>query len=259
MATYVDSHKAPGKGAFYDEYYATEPVLQYLWEKEQEVLVGILAEFYAGTPIDLLDFACGTGRIAGALEDKVRSATGVDVSESMLEVARRKLRRTSLLNANVLEQPMFPGRTFNLITAFRFFANAEPELRCGALRALEPLLADDGYLVFNTHQNEGAMFTRLARAYRRLRRRPTDATLSLDECRNLLAEIGLEIERVYPVGLVHLPYVNLPHAIYRAADRLASTSAMLTAMSESPIIVARRHREARTGTDGISPVAPVGR
>ena len=77
MATYVDSHKAPGKGAFYDEYYATEPVLQYLWEKEQEVLVGILAEFYAGTPIDLLDFACGTGRIVTAM------------SESPIIVARR--------------------------------------------------------------------------------------------------------------------------------------------------------------------------
>lgn len=70
--TYVDSHKAPGKGRLYERVYATDPVLAYLWAREQVVLDSILAEFYGGTPVDLLDFACGTGRVAGALENRVR-------------------------------------------------------------------------------------------------------------------------------------------------------------------------------------------
>ena len=238
--TYVDSHKAPGKGRLYERVYATDPVLGYLWAREQVVLDSILAEFYGGTPVDLLDFACGTGRVAEALENRVRSATGVDVSESMLTVAQAKPRRTELINVNLLEQPVLEGRRFNLITAFRFFVNAEPELRRGALRALDPLLTEDGYLVFNNHQNGGAIYNHLARAYNRVRRRPLHVLLSLDECRKLLAEFGLEVQRIYPVGLLHIPYFNLPHALYRTADSVASTSDVLTSLSESPIIVARR-------------------
>jgi predicted TPR repeat methyltransferase len=79
--TYLDSHKAPGKGRPYDSDYATDPLLRYLWQEEQAVLDRILADYYASTPVDLLDFACGTGRVAGALEDRVRSVTGIDVSE----------------------------------------------------------------------------------------------------------------------------------------------------------------------------------
>jgi SAM-dependent methyltransferase len=239
--TYLDSHKAPGKGRSYDRDYSTDPLLRYLWQEEQAVLDRILADYYASTPVDLLDFACGTGRVAGALEDRVRSATGIDVSESMLEVARAKLHRTELINANLLDECVLEGREFNLITAFRFFANAERELRRGALRALEPLLTEDGYFVFNNHQNLGAMYSRLAQAHHRLRHRRPYVTLSLGECEKLLAEVGLEIERIYPLGLLHLPRVRLPHALYRRADRLASTSDLLAARTESPIIVAQRH------------------
>jgi len=259
--TYLDSHKAPEKGLSYDSAYATDPFLRYLWAREQAVLDSILADLYAEAPIDLLDFACGTGRVAAALEERVRSATGVDVSESMLNVARTKLRRTELINANLLDEPVLEGRTFNLITAFRFFLNAEPDLRRGALRVLERLLAHDGHLVFNNHHSAGAIYSRLARAHHRLRHRRPHAILTLDECRELLAEVGLEIGRVYPVGLLHVPRLNLSQALYRTADRLASSSALLTAQSESPIIVARRRPSNEASAQSrqilrLDPIAP---
>lgn len=84
------------------------------------------------------------------------------------------------------------------------------------------------------------VYSHLARAYCKLRPGHPHNLLSLRECRKLLAEVGFVIERVYPLGLLHIPYINLPHAIYRTADRLASTSERITACSESPIIVARR-------------------
>jgi predicted TPR repeat methyltransferase len=170
----------------------------------------------------------------------VRSATGVDVSEAMLEVARQKLQRTQLYKVNVVQESIFPEHKFNLITAFRFFVNAEPELRVAALRALKPLLAQDGFLVFNNHQNFDSPYMRLAVAYARWRGCSPFNTLCLAQCRALLAEVGFEIVRLYPAGMLHLPRISLPHCIYRGADESTNISEVLARYSESPVIVARR-------------------
>jgi predicted TPR repeat methyltransferase len=239
-SSYIHSHTAPGKGIAYDHSYRENHFQRYLWAREQRILDSILATYFPGTPVDLLDFACGTGRIVSVLEHRVRSATGVDVSEAMLEVARKKLKRTKLHNGNLLQDRLFPDRQFNLITAFRFFVNAESELRVSALRALEPLLAPGGFLVFNNHQNLDAPYLRLARAYARWRGFAPCNTLCLAQCRALLAGVGLEIVRLYPAGMLHLPKNRLPHGLYRAADRCADLFEALAKYSESPVIVARR-------------------
>jgi ubiquinone/menaquinone biosynthesis C-methylase UbiE len=239
--SYVHSHTAPGKGAHYDNTYRTDSWHRYLWSREQYVLAAILKDYFPQKPVNLLDFACGTGRIVAALEDNVHSSTGVDVSDEMLEVARAKLRVTELHKANLLEDNIFPGRRFDMITAFRFFVNAEPELRRGALRALEPLLAPDGILVFNNHQNADAPSIQLLQVYAAARRLPLANTMTMKQCRELLAGVGLEIDRVYGVGTLHIPRINLPHRLYSVADRFA-TARLFSSHSESPIIVARRVR-----------------
>lgn len=238
--SYVTSHTAPGKGRSYDHIYQTDPWHVYMWSSERRVLSTILADFFAGRPAHLLDFACGTGRITAFLEDKVETSTALDVSESMLEVARAKLRRTDLRSCDMLKEDSFPGRRFNLITAFRFFVNAEPELRKAAARALAARLTADGLLVFNNHQNADAPYTRASNGYARLRSLPEGNTLSMAQCRTLMADVGLEIVRVYPVGSLHLPKINLLHAFYRTADRVAGWSSILANHSESPVMVARR-------------------
>jgi cyclopropane fatty-acyl-phospholipid synthase-like methyltransferase len=78
---YRDSHTTPTKGADYDENYRTRPWRRFLWPREQKALDRILAKYFAGREIDLLDFACGTGRITSFLENRVNTSTGVDVSE----------------------------------------------------------------------------------------------------------------------------------------------------------------------------------
>src|SRR3974377_642235 len=149
--SYVLSHMAPEKGATYDAMYVSDPWQRRLWRREQEILSHIVHRLYQGREIRLLDFACGTGRIASILEGQVHSTTGVDVSDSMLAVARSKLTRTRLAQTNLIEDNVLAGEQFNLITAFRFFPNAEPELRKRALGILATLLSPDGYLVFNNH------------------------------------------------------------------------------------------------------------
>ena len=240
-SSYVDSHKAPGKGRQYDEYYATDAWGRYLWSREQEVLTQALEMFFGSRKdVRALDFACGTGRISSFLERHVASCTGVDVSEAMLEQARRKLERTTLVNANLLEGSPFEKESFDLITAFRFFVNAEPALRRAALRALAPLLAPGGHLIFNNHQNIDAPYMRLARAYAAWRGFEAFNVLSIAQCRELVAEVGLEIVHVFPVGTLRLPKLALPDALYRMADRIASASAITARLATSPILVARR-------------------
>lgn len=240
--SYIQSHKDPVKGKQYDTWYATDPWHRYLWGREQEVLRRLLHEQFGDAPIDLLDFACGTGRITSFLEPLVRSAVGVDVSSSMLGEARTKLTKTELFEGNLLEAPVFGPRTFNLITAFRFFVNAEPALRLGAIRALEPYLAPGGCLVFNNHQNLGSAYIQITKAYARVKGFKFANTLSIAECESLVDSVGMEITRIYPVAMFHLPRVDFPPAVYRAADAFGEWSQALARHAECPIIVARRRR-----------------
>lgn len=238
--TYSDSHTTPGKGRQYDEYYGSDPWARYLWSREQEVLAQALDEFLGGRSVRALDFACGTGRICSFLESRVASCSGVDVSEAMLGEARAKLARTTLHTANLLESSPFEKASFDLITAFRFFVNAEPSLRKAAVRALAPLLKPDGILIFNDHQNINSPYLRVLRAYAGFRGYGVFNVLSIAECRALMADVGLEVVRVYPVGLLRVPKLELPAGLQRAADRLTGLWPFAARWSTSPILVARR-------------------
>jgi len=238
--TYSDSHTTPGKGRQYDEYYGSDPWARYLWSREQEVLAQALEEFLGGRSVRALDFACGTGRICSFLESRVASCSGVDVSEAMLGEARAKLQRTTLHKANLIESSPFEPQSFDLITAFRFFVNAEPALRKAAVRALAPLLKPDGVFIFNDHQNINSPYMRLTRAYAGFRGYGVFNVLSVAECRALVAEAGLEVVRVYPVGTLRIPKLELPEALQRAADRLTGVWPFASRWSTSPILVARR-------------------
>lgn len=243
VQSYIESHQAPGRGEAYDTFYAEDPEVRYLWQQERRVLRQLLRDFYPENPVHLLDFACGTGRITRFLESRVASSCGVDVSEAMLSVARQKLRRTTVLSLNLLEDCPLRAQSFNLITAFRFFLNAEPELRSAALRTLEPLLAQGGCLVFNVHQNRHSLYYGPTWLYYRLRHVPAVPTLTIDECRPLLEQVGLRICRVYPVGLLHLPKLRFSGPARKRVDGWAMRWRGLSRFSDSPIVVARRATE----------------
>jgi len=238
--SYKESHKYSGKGAEYEAYYQTQAWQRFLWSREQEIILRILEKYFAGRDIHLLDFACGTGRITGFLENRVKTSTGVDVSGSMLAIARKKLVRTEIIEADITEENVLKPRKFNLITAFRFFLNAEPELRSKAIRALAGLLAQDGYFVFNNHQNFGAPWTKLL--YLRHRQKNPEGifnVMSIDEMRKLVEEVGLEIVEIYPVGFFHPPKVPVSYRLNRAIDSVACRFKFLSRFSESPIAVCR--------------------
>lgn len=242
VVSYRQSHKDKGRGQVYDRYYATDPWARFLWWREQGVLQDILETYFAGREVHLLDFACGTGRITGFLEGRVATSVGVDVSESMLEAARVNLKRTELIRADITRDKVLRGRKFNLITAFRFFANAEPALRRAALKALVPLLTEDGCLVFNNHRNRSAPMMMLGFLLRDIRSHTNLRVLSVAEMRNLASAVGLEVISIYPIGFCHLPKVRLPVGVHRALDGVAGSVGCLVHLCESPIAVCRRRR-----------------
>ena len=232
---YTNSHKAPGKGSSYDEHYKNDPWRRFLWGREKRALQDILQRFLADREVRLLDFACGTGRLVGFLEDKVANAVGIDVAEAMLQEARAKLSRTELIAVDITQNDVLGDRQFDLITSFRFFLNAEPQLRLAVLEVLVRHLAKDGYLVFNNHRNSTAPLVRHKYADAKKPRN----FMSTPEMHELVRQFGLEIIKIYPIGYFPLHKKKTPKAFNTAIDAVARHLPFLEKHSESPIAVCR--------------------
>jgi len=243
VRSYRDSHTGEGKGAVYDEHYTTMPRRKIFWDQEQRVLSSFLDTYLKNRTVNLLDFACGTGRITSFLENRVATSTAVDVSSPMLDEARKKLKRTKIIQADLTKNNVLKGRKFNLITAFRFFLNAELELRTEALQVLVSLLSKDGYIVFNNHKNRTSPLVWSKYFYHSKIRRSNVQFMSIHEIKKLTREADLEIIRIYPVGLLSLPKVKPPGKLSHSIDSMAMKFRLSGILSESPIVVCRRRQE----------------
>ena len=241
--SYRDSHKEHGKGISYDVSYRDVTWQSFTWSQEQKILLGILDTYLSGKPIDYLDFACGTGRITSVLENHVATSTGVDVSDSMLGEASTKLKCTEIIKADITREGVLEGRKFNLITAFRFFVNAESELRVEAIKTLVSLLSKDGYLVFNNHQNSGSLLIRWARM-RHHKTKPDGVynMMTIKQMYELVESAGLEIVKMYPVGFFYHPRIPVPLKMNRFIEGVCSKFKFLARFSGSPIAICRHKK-----------------
>lgn len=244
--SYRESHLDRGKGQSYHSAFTDNPYRNMVWLFEKSILDGILKTFFVDTDIHHLDFACGTGRILSYLEDRTRSQIGVDLSPSMLEVARNNSRNAEIIEEDLTRNDVLGFRKFNLITAFRFFPNAETDLRTDAMRVLTKHLDEDGYLVFNNHRNRGSTLNRLTRLFGY----PGYHGMSMGETRALLTENSLEIVERYHYCVIpaserrSLP----PIALLRSVEGILSKWRSVQDLGENLIFVCRR--SARLGEDG---------
>jgi SAM-dependent methyltransferase len=204
--------------------YGAESYASCMWRGQRPVLEKIVRDFRAAqkSPVRLLDFACGTGRVLAALAPLVDAADGVDISANMVAVAREKCPRARLRVGDVLADPQLLQPGYDVISCFRFVLNAEPELRGKILRRLrESLRTPDSLLLLNVHGNARSL-RHPAIVWRRWRARGGKSDVMLNEMspaamKQLLAGSRLEIVRQFGFGL-------LPPTLYRTPLRRAAAA-----------------------------------
>ena len=191
---YRTSHVA--KGGQYDANLAESPFDAYMSAWERRLVPGVVKRFFPNGPDRYLDFACGTGRITQQIAPLARHATAVDISPTMIEEARKKCPDTRFFLGDLTSQNPDLGQ-FDLVSSFRFFGNAQDELRDGALAAISQRLVPGGHLLINSHRNPRALYALLDRA--------TGSNcgamdLHLPKLRALLGRHGLHIVFLRPIG-----------------------------------------------------------
>ena len=238
---YRRSHISPNKGQFYHAEFTDNPYRNMVWQFEKRILDRISKTFFADGTIQHLDFACGTGRILSYMMGRADISVGVDMSPSMLEVAHKNSRTAEIIEADLTRNNVLGDRKFNLITAFRFFPNAEADLRMEAMKVLSRHLDDNGYLVFNNHKNTRSTRNRLARLFGRRGYQG----MSIAEVKALLAENGLEIMKTYhlcvfPASEKHM---LLPRFLLKAIENILAAIPVFGSVGENLVFVCQRSRK----------------
>jgi len=125
--------------ADYDQWYDT-PLGSLVDQVEKELVLN-LAEVKPGE--EVLDLGCGTGNYSFWLAGKKLQVTGVDISDNMLDIARKKAGRENVdinfVKSDIEDLP-FKDNTFDLVvsvTVFEFLTNPEAVAR-EAWRVLKP-------------------------------------------------------------------------------------------------------------------------
>ena len=239
---YRKSHASPNYGHVYEKTYL-DGYYHHQWELIERPLVrSILSDLQESGKVDCLDFACGTGRITQLTEDIFPTVVGVDISATMLEQARSKCNKARFIERDITSSPL--DQKFDAVTAFRFFLNAEPELRKSALKAISAVMRDDGRLVLNIHVNSSSVLGLAYRIRNALKRETVAKTCSLKEITNYLDQAGFEVEDTFWYSF--LPRVGwrfprlsgrLMLPVERFFNRLPSS---LRGLAQSFVIVARK-------------------
>ncbi len=190
---YTTSHY--DKGEDYHEKFEKFVGRKIIWDLEKR----IIEEFLVNRKIsNHLDFASGTGRIAQFLEKKTKEQSLIDSSKKMLDHAKKILNpdKSTFIDEDFTKTNL--NKKFDLITAFRFFPNAEIFLRKEAMKFISEHLNDNGLLILNNHYN----FWSLPFIFERLTFRSNGFGMSHKEILELVKTNNLKIYKYKSIGLL---------------------------------------------------------
>lgn len=234
-STYRTSHLDKGKD--YDDAIYAGDFNTYMAEMEDWHIRKIIAKLYPNRVPRLLDFACGTGRITKTVEQLSDITIAVDVSETMLAEAKKKCTRTEFFHQDIVNEP-FDIEPVNVVTAFRFFGNAEDELRNGVLSKLSNLVIPSGQIIINNHRNPSSLHELLLR----FKGEKPETDLNYWKLKRILANHGFEIKRTIGIALwacTHSLKNRANTANFRKLEAL-SRLPFLGPLSPDMIIVAQK-------------------
>ena len=192
LKNYTTSHF--DKGGDYHERFDILPGRKIIWNIEKKILDNFLRIM---NQVDHLDFAGGTGRISNYIHHKCKKRYLIDASEKMITEAKKNLNGVTFINDDFTKIQGFDEK-FDLITAFRFFPNAEPHLRDEAMNFIANHLKKDGYLIFNNHKN----FWSIPFIFKRLTFRSNGFGMTHKEIEKILIKYDLKIVEYHSCGLL---------------------------------------------------------
>ena len=94
----------------------------------------------------ILDVGCGNGRLLEILKDKKVNYTGVDVSEKLLEIAKKKYPQNEFLVANNLNLPFLDNNFDKVFSVAVLHTIPSEDLRKKAISELKRVLKPGGLL-----------------------------------------------------------------------------------------------------------------
>jgi SAM-dependent methyltransferase len=193
---YRNSHTASGYEARYSKTY-TEGFYSEQWKRIEQPLLEQLLIKYGNPGMTALDLACGNGRILGVLLGAGFDAEGIDISQEMLKGAKQRFPTARL---HVADLTAFePESVFDLITCFRFFLNAEEDLRTSAAQSIARLLRVGGVAIVNIHVTSSSPLGSAYRVRNRFGRSPTKvATWDLPGLDDCFRAAGMRVVDVRP-------------------------------------------------------------
>jgi len=130
----------------------------------RRILDTIRGQFGAFTPTSALDFGCGPGRQLIPIAKETGDAYGVDVSDRMLELARRHI---AAAGVNAVVGTDFPERKFNWVNSSIVIQHIPPRRGYRILRRLWQALDIHGVMsvhvtLFHDTRNTGELIRDLA-------------------------------------------------------------------------------------------------
>lgn len=98
-----------------------------------------------------LDFGCGVGRLTQSLADHFERCDGVDISETMINNARRFNKYPDRVSYHVNDNPdlsLFPDSSFDFIYSNIVLQHIEPDVSENYIAEFVRVLTNDGFAVF---------------------------------------------------------------------------------------------------------------
>jgi SAM-dependent methyltransferase len=197
--SYRTSHSSPGYGEHYSKTYE-HGYYAHQWRLiEKPLLRDVFATLKERDKIRYLDFACGTGRILGVGEEFFNDTTGVDVSTEMLRVAAQNCPKSKLIQQDITRNPI--KAEYDVITAFRFFLNAEADLADEVLNEFYKLLSEEnGKLIINIHVNKKSPLGIMYEFRNLITGKKLANTMRYDVFKDVLERNGFVVEKVIWYG-----------------------------------------------------------